>query len=69
MRCSFILILILLFTIKESNAQLVGTVTMDVEVGSSISVGKEKDRLWQSSINPFDVPYPYHERYKYLQAD
>jgi len=65
MKCSFILILILLFTIKESNAQLVGTVTMDVEVGSSISVGKEKDRLWQSSINPFSVPYPYHERYKY----
>ena len=65
MRCCFILILILLFAIEESNAQLVGRVTMDVEVGSSISVGKEKERLWQSSINNFSIGYVYPERYKY----
>lgn len=65
MRCSVILILILLFTIEESNAQLVGRVTMDVEVGSSISVGKEKDRSWRSSINNYSFGYVYPERYKY----
>ncbi|MGI8634640.1 MAG: hypothetical protein ACR2KZ_04480 [Segetibacter sp.] len=65
MERSFILILILLFAIKESNAQLVGRVTMDVEVGSAISVGQQKIRLWQSSINPYGIFYAYHERYKY----
>lgn len=65
MRFSFIPILILLFTIKESNAQLVGKVTMDVEVGSSISVGKKKTRLWESRVNPFAISYFYHEKYKY----
>ncbi len=68
MRCSFILILILLFTLEESNAQLVGRLTMDVEVGSSISVGKEKMRLWESSVNPFAISYLYHEKYKYPSA-
>jgi len=65
MKCSFILILILLFAVEESHAQLVGRVTMDVEVGSSISVGEQKTRLWQSSINPFGVSYAYRDRYKY----
>lgn len=65
MRCSFIPILILLFTIEESNAQLVGRVTMDVEVGSSISVGQQKMGLFESSVNPFAISYLYHERYKY----
>jgi hypothetical protein len=38
---------------------------MDVEIGSSISVGTQKMRLWESSVNPYAILYAYHDRYKY----
>jgi hypothetical protein len=62
----FFLIFILFFATNKTNAQLVGQVTMDVEVGSSISMGKPKIRNWTSSVNPaFGINYNYKEKYKY----
>jgi hypothetical protein len=61
----FIFIVILLFTVQLTDAQLIGRISMDVEVGSSISVGEEKVATFQSSVNPYAVVYYSHERYKY----